>query len=103
LLLSTPLAVKGQSLCQLYHRSWTVREGGQSSVTSIAQTTDCFLWLGTNNGTVRFDGESFEPYHLPSGKDLLSSDISVVTATPEGGLWIGYQSGGPSFSGEWAH
>ena len=46
---------------------------------------------------VRFDGESFEPYHLPSREDLLSSDISVVTATPEGGLWIGYQSGGPSF------
>jgi len=46
---------------------------------------------------VRFDGESFEPYHPPSGEDLLSSDISVVTAMPEGGLWIGYQSGGPSF------
>jgi len=51
---------------------------------------------------VRFDGESFEPYHLPSGEDLLSSDISVVTATPEGGLWIGYHWR-TELSGEWAH
>jgi len=43
LLLATPLAVRGQSLRQLYHRSWTVREGVPSSVTSIAQTTDCSL------------------------------------------------------------
>ena len=97
LLASTPLATRGQSLHQLYHRSWTVREGAPSSITSIAQTADGFLWLGTDNGLVRFDGESFEPYHLPSGEDLLSSYISVVTATPEGGLWIGYQSGGPRF------
>jgi hypothetical protein len=71
LLLATPLAVRGQSLRQLYHRSWTVREGAPSSLTSIAQSIDCFLWLGTDNGMVRFDGESLEPYHPPSGEDLL--------------------------------
>ena len=94
---STPLAIRSQTLHQLYHRSWTVREGAPSIVTSIAQTTDGFLWLGTDNGLVRFDGDSFEAYHPSSGGNLLSTYITVVTAMPEGGLWIGYQSGGVSF------
>src|ERR1700719_4731983 len=94
---SAPPATHGQSLHQLYHRSWTVRDGAPGSVTTIAQAADGFLWLGTDNGLVRFDGESFELYHPSTGGDLLSSDITAVSAMPEAGLSIGDQSGGVSF------
>src|SRR5258708_16875081 len=72
---SAPPATHGQSLDQLYHRSWTVRDGAPASVPTIAQAADGFLWLGTDNGLARFDGESFEPYHPLSGGDLLSGYI----------------------------
>ena len=39
---------------------WRADDGlPQSTVTSIAQTADGYLWLGTQNGLVRFDGVSF--------------------------------------------
>ncbi len=49
-LASTHLATRGQSLHQLYQRSWTVLEGAPSSVTSIAQSAGGFLWPGGEDG-----------------------------------------------------
>src|SRR5687767_2717153 len=39
---------------------WTTMEGlPESSATSMAQTADGYLWFGTFNGLVRFDGVKF--------------------------------------------
>jgi ligand-binding sensor domain-containing protein len=87
----------GQTIRQMYHTSWTIREGAPSGITSIAQTTDGFLWMGTEEGLFRFDGITFERYKPSAGGDLISGPIAAVDATPDGGLWVGYHFGGASF------
>ena len=43
-------------------KQWTTAHGlPQSSVTALAQTPDGFLWVGTSDGLVRFDGTRFLP------------------------------------------
>ena len=45
-------------------QNWQIEEGlPQISVTSIAQTPDGYLWIGTFNGLARFDGARFTVFH----------------------------------------
>src|ERR1700748_93254 len=84
---------RDQSLSQLYHTSWTARDGVNGSVVAIAQTSDGYLWVGTTDGLLRFDGVSFEHYK-PEVGSFFSSSVSALLALPDGGLWIGYLRGG---------
>src|SRR5512137_2380204 len=55
-----PLAHVGDYTIQ----NWQLEQGlPQISVTSIAQTPDGYLWVGTFNGLVRFDGVRFTVFH----------------------------------------
>jgi PAS domain S-box-containing protein len=85
-----------QPLAQLYHSSWNARQGVSGSVTALAQTTDGYLWVGTTDGLLRFDGISFERYQ-PEVGSLLATSVSALMAVPDGGLWVGFTRGGASF------
>ncbi|HSI60130.1 MAG TPA: two-component regulator propeller domain-containing protein, partial [Ideonella sp.] len=63
---------------------------------AIAQTADGYLWLASNSGLYRFDGLRFERYELSSPGQRRSRDISALSTTPDGSLWIGYRFGGIS-------
>ena len=44
-------------ISQYAHTSWKVRDGfTKGAISSIAQTPDGYLWLGTEFGLLRFDG-----------------------------------------------
>jgi signal transduction histidine kinase/ligand-binding sensor domain-containing protein len=85
-----------QPLSQLYHTSWSAKDGVNGEVYALAQTTDGFLWVGTSEGLLRFDGISFERYR-PENGSLMGVSVSALMAVPDGGLWVGFRRGGASF------
>ena len=91
-----PLAelLKHPPLDQLHHTSWGPREGLVGPVYSLAQTTDGYLWLGTDRGLLRFDGVRFETFESLAGEKLPERSVLSLRATPDNGLWIGFMRGG---------
>ncbi len=65
-----------------------------NSVFAIRQTQDGFLWIGTQDGLVRFDGLNFELYTRGKIPQLKDNVIRALYEDRDGTLWIGTTSGG---------
>jgi signal transduction histidine kinase len=77
-------------MSQYAHTAWKVRDGfTKGIISSIAQTPDGYLWLGTEFGLLRFDGVRAVPWKPPAGEDLPSSYIRSLFVARDGTLWIG--------------
>jgi signal transduction histidine kinase/ligand-binding sensor domain-containing protein/ActR/RegA family two-component response regulator len=71
------------------HQIWHTVDGlPQDSVRAIAQSRDGYLWLGTQAGLARFDGERFTVFD-PSNSPLKQGHVLVLCASRDGSLWIG--------------
>ncbi len=66
----------------------------QNTVQVILQSRAGYLWLGTGEGLVRFDGLRFEVFVGSSVEGLGSDDIRALAEAPNGDLWIGTYTGG---------
>ena len=79
---------------QYAHTEWKIRDGfPKGYISSIAQTPDGYLWLGSEFGLVRFDGVRGVEWQPPTGQHLPSSNIFSLLATRDGTLWIGTLKG----------
>jgi hypothetical protein len=61
---------RDRQIGQLYHTAWTAKDGAPDKIVALAQTTDGYLWLGTDRGLFRFDGVTFESFKPQSGTGL---------------------------------
>jgi diguanylate cyclase (GGDEF)-like protein len=83
-----------KAITQYMQTSWTSESGlPQNSVQAAAQTTDGYLWFGTQEGLTRFDGAHFTTFTRHNTHGLASSFIQTLAASRDGSLWIGTDSG----------
>ncbi len=74
--------------------SWHAEDGlPQSSVTSIAQSREGYLWLGTFGGLARFDGVKFKVFNTSNTPRLPSNRVLSVFQERSGALWLGTEEG----------
>ena len=65
----------------------------QNTVQGLVQTRDGFVWLGTEVGLVRFDGNGFEVFDKTSKPALPGNDVQCLLAASDGALWVGTSEG----------
>jgi PAS domain S-box-containing protein len=68
---------------------WGADEGlPQSGATSIVQTPDGYLWFGTFNGLVRFNGVKFTVFDRSNTPELPDASIINLYLDRSGRLWV---------------
>jgi signal transduction histidine kinase/ligand-binding sensor domain-containing protein len=73
---------------------WRADDGlPQGTVTSIEQTPDGYLWLGTQNGLVRFDGVRFQVFNENNTPAIKNNRIVQLFVDGQGTLWVGAEQG----------
>ncbi len=86
------VGVRAQDLRYVSHQAWSTEEGlPQSSVHSILQTRDGYLWIATEAGLARFDGATFRVFDRKSDAAFRSDDICCLAE--KDGLWLGTSDG----------
>jgi len=84
-----------RALTQARLSVWTNENGlPQTTINAIAQTTDGYIWMGTEEGLVRFDGIRFVVSDRQSAPALHSPFVMSLFESPDGTLWIGTYGGG---------
>ena len=78
-----------------YREVWTTRQGlPHNQVNAMAQTPDGYLWLGTWEGVVRYDGLDFEVYNRGNTPALKDNGVRSLRVAADGALVIGTSRGG---------
>ena len=75
------------------HRNFGSAQGLPSEyVYDLVQTRDGYVWIATNNGIARFDGNAFRVFNRVTA-NLPSNDVKNLYEDSKGNLWVGTSSG----------
>jgi ligand-binding sensor domain-containing protein/signal transduction histidine kinase len=84
-----------QSAAPFIVNSWGIEKGlPESTVISLTQTRDGYLWLGTLGGLVRFDGVRFTVFNEDNTPGLESSRIVHLFEDSRSDFWVGTETTG---------
>ncbi|MCY4510711.1 MAG: hypothetical protein OXG35_27685, partial [Acidobacteria bacterium] len=71
--------------------AWDARSGlPASTVWSVAQDGDGYIWLGTDNGLIRFDGVRFVPWANLGRPALPVEQVLALYRSRDASLWVGF-------------
>src|SRR5579864_8939519 len=71
------------------HDSWGSDKGlPSSSISAIAQTSDGYLWLGTDKGLIRFDGLSFRRFEQANPSSFPIGTVRALLTDDQNNLWV---------------
>ncbi|HEY5074277.1 MAG TPA: two-component regulator propeller domain-containing protein, partial [Pyrinomonadaceae bacterium] len=83
-----------KAITQYRHRAWTTDSGLPSiEVKALVQTPDGYLWIGTEEGLVRFDGVRFTIFTKNTTPELRHNFVDALRLTSDGTLLIGTEEG----------
>ena len=76
-------------ISQYAHDRWTIENEFPGGTTSaIAQTPDGYLWIGTEKGLFRFDGQTFRVFQQASPESLPIGPVQQLITDNRGNLWV---------------
>lgn len=82
-------------------RTWTAADGlGGNWIECLHQTRDGFLWIGTPEGLVRFDGFRFTRLNRANCPAFDSVVVKALAEDTEGALWVATKRGVLRFQGK---
>ena len=91
-LASSGLAAEPQAPGKFLFRTYGPEQGlVQLALSTLVQDADGFIWIASENGLIRYDGNTFRRWMETDG--LPSATILNLEAMPGGGLWVSTRKG----------
>jgi ligand-binding sensor domain-containing protein len=81
-----------KAITQYAHEIWQ-DELPQNTILTITQTRDGYIWIGTYEGLVRFDGIQFTVFDSRNRKEIENNAVFGLYEDSGGTLWIGTNGG----------
>jgi hypothetical protein len=82
-----------RALPQYIRNKWSVQQGFPGgTVYVLAEGLDGYLWIGSENGLVRFDGVNFRLFNHANTPALPVGPVLGVAESQDGDLWIRMES-----------